>query len=72
MSIVGFTAECKYAQNNDANINISLSTNNWNPKFKLFFTASVWSPKYVLSAIISLNHSVILYSIAIILNNIGM
>jgi hypothetical protein len=40
-SIVGFSAECRYAQNNEANINISLTTNNRNPWLSPRLTAKV-------------------------------
>lgn len=58
-SIEGLSDEWKKAQNRDTNISISLITNNKKPWFNPFFTNIVWSPKYVLSAITSLNHKLI-------------
>jgi hypothetical protein len=44
------------------NVNNSAITNKINPRFKPFLTAIVCEPKYVPSAIISLNHRPILYA----------
>lgn len=60
--ISGLIAIWKYTQNKLAKINTSDNTNNKNPILIPFLTAIVWLPKYVASAIISLNQKHVLHT----------
>lgn len=62
ISAVGDKELWKKVQNIAIKNNASDTINKATPKFKPFFTADVWLPKYVPSAVISLNHKLILYT----------
>lgn len=61
-SAVGDKELWKKVQNIAIKNNASDTINKPTPKFRPFFTADVWFPKYVPSAVISLNHKPILYT----------